>query len=81
MNIKKYHISFGALHPSLIDQLKKQGFTFNQEEERKIEFLNKIREAITLLYCQNFLTETESDKAYKRLLKKLDKVLFQKGKS
>lgn len=73
---RNYHVSFGALHPPLIDQLKKQGFTFNQEEERKIEFLNKIREAIILLYCQAFLTETESDKAYKRLLKKLDKVMF-----
>ena len=61
-------IRFGALAPSLVEQLAGLGIT-----EEKLEALNNHAHAITRLKVNGLLTERESGSARKRLIKEITK--------
>lgn len=59
-------IAFGAISPSLAEQLEIEGFDFNTET---VEHLQKDLDAINRLRIRSVITGSESTKAYTRLNK------------
>lgn len=57
-------LSISALGPTIFEQLREQGMTTAMGSER----LDRLEHAIHLLRIGGYLTDTESDRAFKRLL-------------
>lgn len=70
---KQFELRFGALNPKIITQLKKQGLDIPSIEERRL--VEKEREAITLLYFNDIINETEKRKYFDKLFKHIMKVV------
>lgn len=62
-----YGITLGALADDIEDQLQRQGWTLGDRAERFQRWANEI----SSLRIHELLTETESDRARKRLWKKI----------
>jgi hypothetical protein len=58
-------LCISALGPTIAEQAKAQGYAINMPTER----LDRLEHAIHLLRITGMLTEAESDRAFKRLLK------------
>lgn len=63
----RWTIEFGALAPSIADQVKAQGLQFDSKVDPAN--LERLAHAITLLRIQSVLSERESDRARGRLMK------------
>lgn len=58
-------LCISALGPTIFEQMEQQGLTTAMGSER----LDRVEHAIHLLRIHGYLTEAESDRAFKRLLK------------
>ncbi|MGE9312862.1 hypothetical protein ACLOAU_14535 [Niabella sp. CJ426] len=65
-------IQYGAIGDTLLSQIKKQGFKCDPLEIKRME---KIRESITILGFQDFMSHKQRIAAYKKLHKMLVKHL------
>ncbi|SER23144.1 MULTISPECIES: hypothetical protein [Pseudomonas] len=59
-------VKMGVLAPSLVEQLKPYGLKLDQ-----VQSLQDLNHAITRLYLAEVLTETEKERARKRLMKRI----------
>lgn len=57
-------IRFGALGPSIADQLKEQGFKYAPEKVKQFE---NLRHCITTLMFADILNDSAKDKAFNKL--------------
>ena len=62
-------IELGALSPSISEQLAAQGL--EQTGGDRVDLLDRMADAITLLYLHGYMTAGETERARKRLVKKL----------
>ena len=69
--MKGYGIEFGALCDDIEVQLQRQGFTLGDQAERLQRWANEI----TSLRIHGLLTESESDRARKRMWKELTAIV------
>lgn len=65
MKLTGMKLTVSALGPTINEQLKAQGFRSTMDPER----LDRCEHAIHLLRIHGYLTDSESDKAFKRLIK------------
>lgn len=63
-------LSFGASSPSIESQLEVQGFSFRPD---RINHYQQDADAITRLKIRGLLPESQFDKCYRRLIKKIGK--------
>jgi len=70
--MKQFHIEFGALSPKIADQLKEQGLT---ALDARIEQFQKAADSINYLKIHGLLTYGETQKARKRFISQLAKVV------
>ena len=63
---RKMNIKLGALCPSISEQLEKQGL---EQIGKSIELLDRLADAITLTSIHGCLSESETNRARKRLVK------------
>lgn len=63
------HIELGALTPSIEEQLSRMGLV--QTGRKSVELLDRIASAVTLCHIHGCLTDSECDRARKRLVKQL----------
>lgn len=61
---KALELHYGIIHPTIEEQLREQGFYINGSQ-----MFQKQREAINLLLFADVITDSESDRAFKRLHK------------
>lgn len=69
---KQFQISFAPLSDSLNAQITLQGFKC---EDKKLERFEKLRNSINMLYFNNYMTETEKDKKFKKLFDEMKRVI------
>ncbi len=65
---KNLEISFGLMYPTILMQLKKQKFKY---QDKEVKQFNELREHITRLVFGGILSRTESDKCFMKLFKKI----------
>jgi hypothetical protein len=65
-------ISFGALSPSIDEQLRDQGFKLDLDPLQRA-YLQRDTDEVTRLRIRCILTEAESDKARKRIIQIIKK--------
>lgn len=68
MGIREAKLCISALGPTITQQLAAQGFGTIQP----FEAIDRMEHAIHLLRIRGLLTHTESDRAFKRLLKDIE---------
>lgn len=65
-------IHFGAMSPDIAAQLKEQKFKFVHTQAVRFQ---KFADAITMLHVHDLITESETDKARQRLMRKINRHL------
>lgn len=73
--MKEFGINFSAYHPMLEDQLKEQGIRFIRIADSKR--FQRYADAVTNLRLSGIITDADANRAYKRVLKKLRKVIVE----
>lgn len=68
----QFGLTFGALCPSIAEQLQEQGLTL---DSKKATAFQKDMEYIVWLSIRGLLTSTERNRAEKRLFKEITRVL------
>lgn len=64
-------INYGIIFPTIAEQVDEQGFYFRDEKEAaRVE---QLRKEINDLRFSQIITDTEGDKAFKRLHKRISK--------
>lgn len=71
---KSFSIQFGALCPPLGEQLRDQGLTLDLDPVRRM-YLQRDIEEVTRLSIRGVITESERDRARKRLMQTIKKHL------
>ena len=72
MSQQNIRISFGALSPRIDEQLRDQGFKLDMDPLQRA-YLQRDAHEVTRLRVRCILTEAESDKARKRILRIIKK--------
>ena len=72
MSQQNIRISFGALSPSIDEQLRDQGFKLDLDPLQRA-YLQRDTDEVTRLRIRCILTEAESDKARKRIIQIIKK--------
>lgn len=71
----KYSLAFGYISDPFLNQLEEQGFYFTTEQKKDIALIQKISDAILLLLIQGIISQSDMDKANRRMFRKLDKIM------
>jgi hypothetical protein len=71
-------LHFGALSPSVSEQLSEQGLTVTDEKFSTLQW-DKDAEAITRLYLRGLLTDSQKQAAHKKLFNKIKKGVVSGG--
>ena len=66
---EKLTIDYGFVSPTLEEQLNKYGFTLGD----KAELMERLKNAMLLLYIHDVLTESQEQRAIERLHKMVEK--------
>jgi DNA-binding LacI/PurR family transcriptional regulator len=74
--MKQFSIHFSAYTPMIEDQLREQGLRFITESNSKV--FQRYADHVTNLRISGIITEGEADKAQKRIMKKLAKVIIER---
>lgn len=75
--MKQFGINFAAYGPLIEDQLKDQGLKFIVEDGSKR--VQRWADAVTNLRISDIITDGEADKANKRIMKQLTKLVVERG--
>jgi hypothetical protein len=75
----KYSLSFGCLAPSVKEQLNKQGFRFTKWQQKRLNHIQKLLDAVNMLFVPGMITLEDRRKIYKRILKNIDLILKEKN--
>ena len=70
MNSREFGVYFGALSPTLAEQLQEAGLDYDEDT---IDHLNRDAEAITRLSVRGVLPDSQAQAARKKLMKKIEK--------
>ena len=65
----EFGISFGCLADSLADQVRKFGYKF---DDNKIVLFQKQKDAIHTLAFGSLITDSEADRCFKKLYRKIE---------
>lgn len=76
-HIVQFGLSFGALAPTIKEQLLTMQFDFNEHE---VEWFDKYKLAINYLFFADLLTDKEKDKVQAKLFKRIEKHIRKKNK-
>jgi hypothetical protein len=68
----RVHVSFGALAPTIDEQLREQDFKLDMDPTQRARLQSHV-DSVTDLRIHSILTEGESDKARKRIMKIITK--------
>lgn len=77
METKQLQIGFGALVPSIVNQLKKQKFKYNSETVKHFE---KLRDCIMHLQFSGLINDKSREKAIQKLFTKVRQHVMQQNK-
>lgn len=77
METKTISIGFGALAPTIAQQLKTQGFKYSTDTVKQFE---KLRECITHLLFSDLLNDKMHDKIKQKLFTQIRRHVMQKNK-
>jgi len=71
MTGKSIELRFGVLQPKIEEQLKDQGFEY--KDKAKVEYFEGLRDSVHRLTFGGLLTDSEINKLFTKLLKKITK--------